>query len=393
MVPAPQSRVIEMLDAIRAEFDQLTRDVYVNKSQRDDIEHKSMFPFENCRWRNSHNRSCCTVSTQLQEMHHFQQNLLEFERQQQAMKKSWVPLFWVCIIYGWRYCWHKSGRYEEEIARLRAQLEQAQARTGGHPAMPPSSGPSSVHPQAPPSHQPPQQQQPNHPPPPSIGPGSNYFGGIMNTHGNGSNQGPSGLMAPPQMGDHPPPPPPQHPMYPPSSQAPPGPPPGGAPGYVNGANNQPSYGYPPRGPAPGTPTSTHPGPIPNDAAGMPKRKSGSSTTSTSVPPGPPPPPPAAAGTMVPAGRPKSQLGMSVPPGALADVDPDSVPANMKVEGRDWFALFNPKTPRYLKVDLLHTLEHRSVVCCVKFSADGRWLAAGCNRATYIYDVATADLLW
>lgn len=85
--------------------------------------------------------------------------------------------------------------------------------------------------------------------------------------------------------------------------------------------------------------------------------------------------------------------MSVPPGALADVDPDSVPANMKVEGRDWFALFNPKTPRYLKVDLLHTLEHRSVVCCVKFSADGRWLAAGCNRATYIYDVATADLLW
>lgn len=260
--------------------------------------------------------------------------------------------------------------------------------------MPPSSGPSSVHPQAPPSHQPPQQQQPNHPPPPSIGPGSNYFGGIMNTHGNGSNQGPSGLMAPPQMGDHPPPPPPQHPMYPPSSQAPPGPPPGGAPGYVNGANNQPSYGYPSRGPAPGTPTSTHPGPIPNDAAGMPKRKSGSSTTSTSVPPGPPPPPPAAAGTMVPAGRPsKSQLGMSVPPGALADVDPDSVPANMKVEGRDWFALFNPKTPRYLKVDLLHTLEHRSVVCCVKFSADGRWLAAGCNRATYIYDVATADLLW
>lgn len=49
MVPAPQSRIIEMLDAIRAEFDQLTRDVYVNKSQRDDIEHKSMFLFENCR--------------------------------------------------------------------------------------------------------------------------------------------------------------------------------------------------------------------------------------------------------------------------------------------------------------------------------------------------------
>lgn len=29
----------------------------------------------------------------------------------------------------------------------------------------------------------------------------------------------------------------------------------------------------------------------------------------------------------------------VPPGALADVDPESVPANMKIEGQDWFALY------------------------------------------------------
>jgi glucose repression regulatory protein TUP1 len=51
--------------------------------------------------------------------------------------------------------------------------------------------------------------------------------------------------------------------------------------------------------------------------------------------------------------------------------------------------FNPKSPRYLKVDLVHTLEHASVVCCVKFSPDGRYLAAGCNRQTHIYDVSTA----
>ena len=47
-------------------------------------------------------------------------------------------------------------------------------------------------------------------------------------------------------------------------------------------------------------------------------------------------------------------------------------------------------PRYLNVNLVHTLEHASVVCCVKFSADGRYLAAGCNRKTYIYDVKTAQ---
>lgn len=52
--------------------------------------------------------------------------------------------------------------------------------------------------------------------------------------------------------------------------------------------------------------------------------------------------------------------------------------------------FNPKVPRTLKVDLLHTFDHNSVVCCVKFSADGRLMAAGCNQATYIYDTYTAS---
>ena len=70
--------------------------------------------------------------------------------------------------------------------------------------------------------------------------------------------------------------------------------------------------------------------------------------------------------------------------ALGDINPENVPANMKVEGQDWFALFNPKTSRQLKVDLVHTLDHPSVVCCVKFSADGRY------RATFIYDVATSQ---
>lgn len=164
---------------------------------------------------------------------------------------------------------------------------------------------------------------------------------------------------------------------------------------MNGSGNQQGYGgYPPRGPAPGTPSSTHattPMSVDSGSAVTPKRKS--------LPSGPPPPsatappPPSQAppptGAMVPPPRPKSQMGMSGS-GTLADVDPETVPANMKVEGRDWFALFNPKTSRYLKVDLVHNLDHSSVVCCVKFSADGRWMAAGCNRATYIYDVATGE---
>ncbi|KAI8099356.1 WD40-repeat-containing domain protein [Halteromyces radiatus] len=332
MVPTPVNRFVEMLDSIRNEFDQLTQEAYICKSQRDDFELK--------------------MNSQIQEMSSFQQNLLELERTQQGLKKH----------------------YEEEIARLRQQLEQAQSRANhpmATPKTPMSSSPSNVgHPS---SHQ---------PPPPNIGPGSNYFGGIMNAHGN---QGPPGLVAPPQMGE---PSPSHHPGY---SPAPP------PPGYMNGspASNQghPSsapvqYGssYPPQKGA-GTPVNQSAPLLPSDM----KRKSG------------PPPPPSAyppqniqqPQAITPGGGGgRSNLPMKSPgtnsSGALADMDPEVVPANMKIEGQDWFALFNPKANRYLTVDLVHTLDHSSVVCCVKFSQDGRYMATGCNRSTFIYDVATAQ---
>lgn len=41
MVPAPQTRLVELLDAVRSEMEQLTQELYVAKNQRDDFEHKS----------------------------------------------------------------------------------------------------------------------------------------------------------------------------------------------------------------------------------------------------------------------------------------------------------------------------------------------------------------
>ncbi|SAM09359.1 hypothetical protein [Absidia glauca] len=326
MVPSPANRFVEMLDSIRSEFDQLTQEAFMCKSQRDEFEHK--------------------MNSQIQEMSSFQQNLLELERTQQSLKKQ----------------------YEEEIARLRQQLEQVQSRSSNHPpivAPAPMSSPANLgHPSS--------SQQP--PPPPNIGPGSNYFDGIMNAHGN--NQGASpGLVAPSQMaGDN------HHPGYPPPP-----------PGYMNGspAMNQsapssapayPSYPLPQKG---GTPVAQS-APLPSKEI---KRK-----------PGPPPPPSAyppqnPQQVMTPGARPgisSKSPTVNNAVGTLADIDPEGVPANMKVEGQDWFALFNPKTHRYLTVDLVHTLEHSSVVCCVKFSHDGRYMATGCNRATFIYDVNTAQ---
>jgi len=37
---------------------------------------------------------------------------------------------------------------------------------------------------------------------------------------------------------------------------------------------------------------------------------------------------------------------------------------------------------------IHSFTFSSVVCCVSFSADGRYLATGCNRTTQIFDVQT-----
>ncbi|KAI8329507.1 WD40-repeat-containing domain protein [Chlamydoabsidia padenii] len=269
MVPSPVNRFVEMLDSIRNEFDQLTQEAFICKSQRDEFEHK--------------------MNSQIQEMSTFQQNLLELERTQQNLKKQ----------------------YEEEISRLRQQLEQVQSRSSSsHPPMAPmSSSPANLgHPS---SH-----------PPPNIGPGSNYFDGIMNAQAYSS-------YVPPQQKT-------------------------------------------------GTPVAQS-APLPTKDI---KRK-----------PGPPPYPPQNPQVMAPGGRPglsSKSPTVNHAVGTLADIDPESVPANMKVEGQDWFALFNPKTPRYLTVDLVHTLEHSSVVCCVKFSHDGRYMATGCNRATFIYDVNTAQ---
>ncbi|KAI5298618.1 hypothetical protein KEM56_003907, partial [Ascosphaera pollenicola] len=78
--------------------------------------------------------------------------------------------------------------------------------------------------------------------------------------------------------------------------------------------------------------------------------------------------------------------------ALADLDPDKLPASQKREGSDWYAVFNPEVTRVLDVDLVHHLVHDSVVCCVRFSADGKYVATGCNRSAQIFDVATGALL-
>lgn len=100
-------------------------------------------------------------------------------------------------------------------------------------------------------------------------------------------------------------------------------------------------------------------------------------------------------------RASPQVARPTPPGApiahrtgnnLLDLEIEQLPPNQKKEGADWFAVFNPDVPRVLDVDLVHHLVHDSVVCCVRFSADGKYVATGCNHSAQIFDVGTGQLI-
>ena len=77
---------------------------------------------------------------------------------------------------------------------------------------------------------------------------------------------------------------------------------------------------------------------------------------------------------------------------LGDLQVDHLPPSQKREADDWYAVFNPRVTRVLDVELVHSLVHTSVVCCVRFSQDGNYVATGCNRAARIYDVRSGVLV-
>ncbi|BFZ62391.1 proteinral transcription repressor [Saitoella coloradoensis] len=355
--PALTNRLSELLDAIKNEFDSITQEASVFKMHKDDYEHK--------------------ISAQIQEMQSVRQTVYELELTHKKIKQQ----------------------YEDEITRLRRELE---ARSGQAP-MPQQAAPQQQ--QVPPQHaapmnqQTPAPQQPGQPAPPAIGQGpSNLFGGIMSGQGS--------LAAPEQ----------QQQQQGQQGQ-------GGYPGYPNGQQQQPPTKRPrtdaePYTPGPGGPNAQYPGSVksaypPNSNA--PAVESPGAQHATPVPKRPKNNGPAGPVTATPqsqatgiapivpsphvggdAALVKQDRAGSVPPmGAapphvpMGDHDSeDDLPRGLKKKGEDWYVVYNPKAPKNLEVNLLHSLEHMSVVCCVRFSADGKYLATGCNRSAQIYEVKT-----
>ncbi|KAJ5825501.1 general transcription repressor [Penicillium riverlandense] len=307
MVPAPNSRLTELLDQLRQEFESQSRNT-------GEFEHQ--------------------LTGQLQEMEMIRQKVYQLEQAQIKMKQD----------------------YESEIRLLRHELESR-----GVQPIPSHMGASAQH------------TGPAQAPPPALGHGpSNLFGGIM------ANQGGSGPgLAPPHSQDQQRPP--QHTLQQPAPAAQPGAP----------QHSQSSFG----GYQPGPAVNGYGPPPPPTASPGPGKGRGR------APPGPATPQQTHQ-LAYPDPRASPQIARPTPPGQslvrerpgnmLANWNLDDLPPNQKREGADWFAVFNPEVPRVLDVELVHHLVHDSVVCCVRFSRDGKYLATGCNRSAQIFDVSTGQ---
>ncbi|KKP00410.1 glucose repression regulatory protein TUP1 [Trichoderma harzianum] len=325
-VPPGNARLNELLEQIRAEFDSQQR-------QSENFEHQ--------------------ISAQVSEMQLVREKVYAMEQTHMTLKQ----------------------KYEEEINMLRHQLEVA--RKGA-----PQSGL-----QGPPQHAGPSQQ------PPSIAPGNGLFSGIMA----GSNPGglaPPQPQAPPQeqqMGPH------HHQM----AQGPPGLP--VAPPHPSAQQQQqqqqqqqpqqqpPYQAYPPNTMPQPPPSTASPGPG-RRAMARPPGAVGPATPQINTPV---PYPGNAQSPQVSHPTPDhARMNPRAPPppisNALGDLEVDAVAPHNKKTGNDWYAIFNPQVQRVLDVDLVHSLTHESVVCCVRFSHDGKYVATGCNKSAQIFDVQTGE---
>lgn len=81
----------------------------------------------------------------------------------------------------------------------------------------------------------------------------------------------------------------------------------------------------------------------------------------------------------------------IPP-FLADLDVVKANPEFKKQSPEYYVLYNPAFKRDLDVEMMQSLDHSSVVCCVKFSKNGEFIATGCNKTTQVFDVKTGALI-
>lgn len=89
-----------------------------------------------------------------------------------------------------------------------------------------------------------------------------------------------------------------------------------------------------------------------------------------------------AGSTLPTKKPEPETGDMAP----------TATSSANAGANEWNVTFNPNVKKQLDISLSHDLDHSSVVCCVKFSPNGRYLATGCKQSAQMYDVETGKKL-
>ena len=64
---------------------------------------------------------------------------------------------------------------------------------------------------------------------------------------------------------------------------------------------------------------------------------------------------------------------------MIEMDPETVPREMKKEGTDWVTMYNPKVRRTLDVELVHTLQHDRCVAASPLPTREKWIDSGPQR--------------
>lgn len=311
--PRPQNyqRLNELLDAIKEEFEN------VNNEASNFRLHKNEYDLK--------------FTQHTSEMQQIRQTVYELEMAHRKIKEA----------------------YEDQIARLKSELELKDRQLSSFP------------------------QQPQQVPPPAIGNGSNNL-----PKPNAYQFGQNSANATPQQ---------QPSQLPPVQAQPPQPqhlPPTQVP-----AQHLPSVGHhspsQPKSeasllPQQQTPLSQAPQPVITSVTGTPSQ-SGSAAALAPV---------TGAngenGYLVPSSA-RASHNKQIPP-FLQDLDSTSVAPHLKKMQQEYYVLYNPSLPKSVDVELVHSLDHSSVVCCVRFSNDGKFLATGCNKTTQVFGVETGELV-
>lgn len=71
---------------------------------------------------------------------------------------------------------------------------------------------------------------------------------------------------------------------------------------------------------------------------------------------------------------------------------ESFEAHSQQTGVDWHVIYNPHIPKRVEIDQMHAIEHDEIVCCVRFSSNGQYIATASNKTVKIFETQTGGLV-